>query len=100
LFAKAAAGDQAALALVDRVAYDLGRGISIYAHLMNPERVIVGGGVAQAGDLLFGPMRRYAELESMPGVRGSYEIVPATFGDEAGIVGAAALIPALTEGVA
>lgn len=100
LFEKAAAGDAAALALVDKVAYDLGRGISIYAHLMNPERVIVGGGVAQAGDLLFGPMRRYAEQESMPGVRGTYEIVPAVFGDEAGIVGAAALIPALTEGVA
>ncbi|HYF79230.1 MAG TPA: ROK family protein [Symbiobacteriaceae bacterium] len=100
LFAKAAAGDQAALDLVDKVAYDLGRGISIYAHLMNPQRVIVGGGVAQAGDLLFAPLRRYAEEESMPGVRGTYEIVPAQFGDEAGIVGSAALIPALTEGVA
>jgi glucokinase len=96
LFDKARAGDQAALALVDRVGYDLGRGISIYAHLMNPQRVIVGGGMAQAGDLLFEPMRRYAQAESMPGVRGSYDIVPAVFGDEAGVVGSAALIPALT----
>lgn len=97
LFEKAGAGDPRAMELVDKVAYDLGRGISIYAQLMNPERVIVGGGVAQAGDLLFTQMRRYAEMESMPGVRGTYEIVPAVFGDEAGIVGAAALIPALTE---
>lgn len=96
LFQKAEAGDKAALELVDRVAYDLGRGISIYAQLMNPQRVIVGGGVAQAGDLLFAPVRRYAEAESMPGVRGTYDIVPAAFGDEAGVVGSAALIPALT----
>jgi glucokinase len=96
LFEKARAGDSAALALVDRVAYDLGRGISIYTHVMNPQRVIVGGGMAQAGDLLFEPMRRYAEQESMTGVRGSYDIVPAVFGDEAGVVGAAALIPGLT----
>jgi glucokinase len=96
LFQKAAAGDLRAAELVDQVAYDLGRGISIYAHLMNPQRVIVGGGVAQAGDLLFKPMRKYAEQESMKGVRGTYDIVPAVFGDEAGIVGAAAMIPALT----
>jgi len=97
LFQKAARGDVRAAELVDRVAYDLGRGIAIYAQIMNPERVIVGGGVAQAGDQLFRPMRQYAEQESMPGVRGSFEIMPAVFGDEAGIVGAAALIPALTE---
>jgi glucokinase len=92
LFAKAAAGDGAALALVDRVAYDLGRGISIYAQIMNPQRVIVGGGVAMAGDLLFEPMRRHARAESMPLVRDAFSIVPAALGDEAGIVGAAALM--------
>jgi glucokinase len=96
LFAKGAAGDQRALALIDRVAYDLGRGISIYVNLMNPQRVIVGGGVCQAGDLLFDPLRRYAAEATMPGIRGTYEIVPAHFSDEAGIVGAAALVPALT----
>lgn len=98
LFAKGAAGDQRALELIDRIAYDLGRGISIYVNLMNPQRVIVGGGVCQAGDLLFEPLRRYATQETMPGIRGTYDIVPAHFSDEAGIVGAAALVPALTAG--
>lgn len=96
LFQKAAAGDQKAVELVDRVAYDLGRGIAIYAQLLNPKRIIVGGGVAMAGELLFAPMRKYAEMETMPGVLGTYDIVPAALGDEAGAVGAAALIPALT----
>jgi glucokinase len=96
LFAKAAAGDARALELVGQVAHDLGRGLSFYINLMNPERVVVGGGVAMAGDLLFAPMRRYAEQETMPGIRGTYDIVPARFGDEAGIIGAAALVPALT----
>lgn len=95
LFALAAQGDPRALALVDRVAYDLGRGIATYANLMNPQRVIVGGGVALAGELLFAPLRRYAEAETMPGIRGTYDIVPAALGDEAGAVGAAALVPGL-----
>ncbi|HYF92470.1 MAG TPA: ROK family protein [Symbiobacteriaceae bacterium] len=97
LFQKAAQGDMKAVQLVDRVAYDLGRGLSIYAHLMNPQRIIVGGGVAQAGEILFRPLRKYADQETMPGVRGTYDIVPAVFGDDAGVVGSAALIPALTE---
>jgi len=97
LFEKAAAGDAAAIDLIDKVTYDLARGIVTYATLMNPERVIVGGGVAMAGDLLFGPLQKHVDEDSMPGVRGSFDIVPAVFGDEAGIVGAAALIPALTK---
>lgn len=96
LFAQAAAGDPAATALVDQVARDLSLGISTYINLMNPQRVIVGGGVAQAGELLFAPLRRYVEQETMTGIRGTCAVVPAVFGDEAGIVGAAALIPGLT----
>lgn len=97
LFEKAATGDEQALTLVDRVAYDLGRGISAYVNVMNPQRVIVGGGVAQAGELLLAPLRRYARAETMPGIRDTFAILPATLGDEAGAVGAAALIPGLAQ---
>ncbi|MFZ5825311.1 MAG: ROK family protein [Bacillota bacterium] len=95
LFELAAAGNGQALRLVDQVAYDLGRGISTYINLMNPQRVILGGGVARAGALLFDPLRRYTEQETMPCIRSTYEILPAELGDEAGVVGAAALVPGL-----
>ncbi|HEY8346501.1 MAG TPA: ROK family protein [Symbiobacteriaceae bacterium] len=96
LFEKAAAGDRAAAELVDRVIRDLAVGIATYVNLMNPQRVIIGGGVAQAGDQLFQPLRRYVDELTMPGIRGTFDIVPARFGREAGVVGAASLIPALT----
>lgn len=96
LVQKAEAGDAAAVAFLDRVAWELGWGISCMANLFNPERVIIGGGMAAAGETLFGPMRRYAQQATMPGIRDTYEIVRAALDEEAGIVGAAALFPALT----
>ncbi len=96
LFARAAAGESPAAALVDRVAWELGLGISYMANLFNPRRVIIGGGMAEAGDQLFEPMRRYALELTMPGIRETYEIVPAALHEEAGVVGAAALLPGLT----
>jgi glucokinase len=98
LFARAAAGEGRAVSLLDDVARDLGLGISIMVNLFNPQRVIVGGGMAAAGDLLFAPMRRYAVELTMPGLRDTFDIVPAALGEEAGVVGAAALVPALTAG--
>ncbi|MCG0237719.1 MAG: ROK family protein [Firmicutes bacterium] len=101
LIALARAGEPRALGLVEEVARHLGWGISIMANLFNPQRVILGGGLAKAlGDLLFGSLRRYAEAMTMPGIRGTYDIVPAALGEEAGVVGAAALFPALTGGAA
>lgn len=96
LFEKAGAGDPAARELVDQVVYDLALGLAAYVNLLNPRRIIVGGGVAAAGDLLFEPLRRYVDAETMPGIKGTYDIVPARFGTEAGVIGAASLIPELT----
>jgi hypothetical protein len=43
-------------------------------------------------------MRRHAVELTMPGLRDTFDIVPAALGEEAGVVGAAALLPALTAG--
>ena len=54
--------------------------------------VVVGGGVAKAGPVLFGPLREalhtYAGLDFLSGLR----VLPAALGGEAGLVGAAALL--------
>jgi len=96
LFALAASGDERATALVDRVAWELGLGISYMINLFNPQRVIIGGGMAEAGEVLIAPVHRYARELTMPGIRETYEIVPAALHEEAGVVGAAALLPGLT----
>lgn len=83
-------GDAPALELLAHEAELLGRGFATLAHVYSPERIVMGGGVAQAFDLLapgiFGSLRRRA----MAPFR-DIEVVKAALGDNAGLVGAAAL---------
>ena len=53
--------------------------------------VVVGGGVIAAGELLLGPARAEVARRALPPSRDVVRIVPAQFGVEAGMVGAAAL---------
>ena len=89
--ASARDGDPVALAAFDRAAQALAAGIAATATLVEIDLAVVGGGVAQAGDTLFGPLRRhlsrYATLSFVSGL----EVVPAALGTDAGLVGAAAL---------
>ncbi|MEV5508499.1 ROK family protein [Streptomyces orinoci] len=88
--ASARAGDEAALASFARAAQALAAGIAATATLVEIEIAVIGGGVAGAGEVLFGPLRQrladYATLSFTGGV----EIVPARLGSDAGLVGAAA----------
>jgi glucokinase len=62
------------------------------AALLDPALVVVGGGVGAAGDLLLGPARQaFADQLSARGYRPEAEIMLASMGNEAGIVGAADL---------
>jgi glucokinase len=83
-------GDPVALASFERAAQALAAGIAAAATLVEIEVAVVGGGVAGAGEILFGPLReqlrRYATLSFAAGV----EVVPAQLGTDAGLVGAAA----------
>jgi glucokinase len=86
----AAAGDASALAAFDRAAQALAAGIATTAALVELDLVVIGGGVAQAGELLFAPLRtwlgRYAGLAFTRRIA----VVPARLGVHAGLVGAAA----------
>jgi glucokinase len=64
--------------------------------LLNPEAIVIGGGVARAGDLLFTPFREHLLSQLSGPFKDGLSILPAAFGHEAGTVGAAAL--ALEEG--
>jgi glucokinase len=89
VFAAATAGDERAAAAVRAAVGALAVGIANLVTVLWPERVVVGGGVAAAGERLLGPLRA-AVAGSTPLVEpGSYEIVAAALGPAAGAIGAA-----------
>lgn len=87
--AAAAQGDALAQQVWGAAMEWLGIGISSASNLLNPGRVVVGGGLTRAGDLLFEPVRRVAAYRAMDPL---LEIVPAALGDDVGILGGAALM--------
>ena len=59
--------------------------------LLNPDRIVVGGGVARAGEYVFGPIRKVIEERTMRIFHEGLVIVPAQLGNDAGMIGSAAL---------
>ena len=82
-------GDPAALAALADAGRWLGVAISAIVVAINPERVVVGGGVAEAGDLILDPAREELERRVRVPPAGRTEIVTAALGYEAGAIGAA-----------
>jgi glucokinase len=84
-------GDPAALEAVALVGSRLGVVITNLVNIFNPEVVVVGGGAIAAGELLLGPAREVVAQRTFGYLHESLRIVPARFGVEAGMIGAAAL---------
>ncbi|MET7341108.1 ROK family protein [Streptomyces sp. NPDC005547] len=83
-------GDERARAAYERAAQALAAAIAATAALVELERVVIGGGVAQAGEVLFAPLRRrMADYAVLDFVR-DLPVVPAALALDAGLVGAAA----------
>jgi glucokinase len=84
-------GDEAARAAIGVLGRHLGIGIANYVNVFNPEVVVIGGGLVAAGDLLLEPAREVVAERALVPARDQVRIVPARFGDESGMLGAAAL---------
>lgn len=82
-------GDESAIGVLAEAGRWLGLGIVTLANALNPELVIVGGGAGAAGDLLLGPARDVLAERGLPPNRELLRVVPAHFGSEAGMIGAA-----------
>jgi len=70
----------------------LGAGIANVLNCINPEVVVIGGGVINAGDKLFRPLNRAVKSQAFDAVYGAAKIVPAKLGQKAGAIGAAGLV--------
>lgn len=84
-------GDDIARQIWAEVADWLGTALASIAWLLNPDAFVIGGGVAQAGDLIFAPLKRKVQSMLSTIVWERLQIVPAQFSNEAGIIGNAAL---------
>jgi glucokinase len=85
----AANGDSNARAIWERSIYQLACGIASLINAVDPELVVIGGGMAKAGDRLFQPLRDHLDkLEWRPGGH-AVSIIPAKLGEWAGAYGAA-----------
>jgi glucokinase len=91
VFDAAKLGDEVALRIVNRAAYYLGKSMATFAVVLNPQRFIVGGGVSKAGEILFQPVREIFKKFTPEPAQEGVDIVPATLGNDAGVIGAAGL---------
>jgi glucokinase len=85
------AGDAAAVSVLAQVGRRLGYGLVGVVNVFNPELIVIGGGAIAAGELLLGPAREVVSERALPPIREMVSIVPAEFGDESGMLGAALL---------
>ena len=74
--------------VLSHVGFHLGVGIASLVNIFNPELVVIGGGFARAGDLLFEPARRVVAERALSPARDEVKVVPALLGVEAGLIGA------------
>ena len=93
VFAAAAQGDPIAIDIVAHAGELLGYGLATVVSLFEPQRIIVGGGMADVGELIFAPMRRAMTERCYLISRGyvTIDLVPAQLGDDAGVIGAAGM---------
>ncbi|OGO22757.1 MAG: hypothetical protein A2Z28_06590 [Chloroflexi bacterium RBG_16_51_9] len=82
-------GDELAREIIDQAAYYLGIGVTNLVNIFNPEVVIIGGSMADMGDLLLQPVRAMVAEKAFPLYAQTVEIVPAQLGNDAGLFGAA-----------
>ncbi|MGC8766057.1 MAG: ROK family protein [Brevinematia bacterium] len=88
---EAKSGDKLSLELFEEMCRYLGIGIANLVNILNPELCIIGGGVSGAKDFLLDRVKFYARMYSIPYAYEGFEIKLAELGNDAGILGSAAL---------
>ena len=84
-----AAGDGYATRILARTARILAAAAANPINLLNPDVIVIAGGVTAAGEHLFGPLGREVRRRAFPSAVNAYRIVPAELPDTAGMIGAA-----------
>ena len=91
IFVAAAEGDKFADSIVDKVSEYLGLATANISNILNPDSVVIGGGVSAAGEFLRSRVEGYFTRYAFPQVRRTTKVKLAELGNDAGIIGAASL---------
>ena len=85
-------GDTVSIQIFKQIGKIIGIGLASVVNLLNPEKIIIGGGVADAGEILLEPIRQTIQDRAMPIQASSVKVVPAQLANAAGVIGASLLI--------
>ncbi|MGT2887007.1 ROK family glucokinase [Streptococcus didelphis] len=91
IFVAAESGDSFANSVVEKVSFYLGLASANIANILNPDSIVIGGGVSAAGEFLRSRIEQYFLKFTFPQVKLSTQIKIAKLGNDAGIIGAASL---------
>jgi glucokinase len=92
IFDQAKKGDKLALIVVDKFYYYLGLACGNIGNILNPETIVIGGGVSAAGEMLLKGVEEYFQKFAFPTVKTSTKLKLAQLGNDAGVIGAASLV--------
>ncbi|UOE95736.1 ROK family glucokinase [Alkalihalobacillus sp. LMS39] len=81
--------DSLAGEVIDEMCFHLGFAIANIANAVNPGKIVIGGGVSKAGDLLLTPLKREFSRFALPRVKDGADFAIATLGNDAGVIGGA-----------
>jgi predicted NBD/HSP70 family sugar kinase len=85
-------GDSATLRVIEDAGSSIGRALATVANLINPEVIVVGGPLAELGDLFLAPIERGLIRHAVPSVGENTALVMSSLGEKAEALGAAALV--------
>ncbi len=84
-------GDETAKSILAEAMHYLGLGMASLVHTLNPELIVFGGGVSNLGERMFGPVRQVIADVAFAEAAEAVRVAPAQLGDNAGVLGAAAV---------
>ncbi len=85
-------GDRFAVELLSEAGYNIGRGIAILIHLLNPGQIVLSGRGSLAGKILQAPIQQALNEHCIPKLSANTEISISTLGGDAQLIGSAALV--------
>ncbi|HLJ18314.1 MAG TPA: ROK family protein [Bryobacteraceae bacterium] len=91
VFRVAAEGDRVAALIVNEATQTLAAAIAGLVHILDPEIVILGGQISEAGEALFSPLREEVHIRTRCLLRRKVPLIPPQIVDRSGVVGAAAI---------
>jgi predicted NBD/HSP70 family sugar kinase len=85
-------GDKFAVELLSDIAYNVGRGVAVLIHIVNPGQIILTGRGASAGKLWLAPLQQALNVYCIPRLAENTTVEVSALGNQAGLLGAAALV--------